>query len=278
VVIRNLIKLGAYVHARCFATEPADGVSVLMYHRVVGDLPLELDLPFEIFRLQMEWLSRSGVVIPYPDAVRQLVEGPASRGMRFVITFDDAYEDFHRLAYPVLREYGLPATLFVPTRFIDEPTYSPLSRQVAGMATKIRPMSWAQLRDVADDPLVTIGSHTHSHSDLVSLSEESITAEMSIASDRFRSELGFVPKHFAYPRGIWDARVLKAISPLCESACTTSGHIATSSNAPRYAIPRVPVRRSDGWMWFVERIYGRLNGEERIVRLAKRALGRNVGY
>ena len=110
------------------------------------------------------------------------------------------------------------------------------------------------------------------------ISEAEIADEMRIAAERFQQELGFVPQHFAYPRGIWDARVRDAIAPHCASACTTNGEIATPRNSTRYAIPRVPIRRSDGMRWFEDRVQGRLNGEEQLVRMAKRALGRNVGY
>lgn len=276
--MRDLIKRAAALHGRVFGGPPSDGVSVLMYYRVVGDLALELDLPFETFREQMAWLSERGGVVPYAEAVSLLVVGPPPTTMKYAITFDDAYEDFYTRALPVLREFRLPATLFVPTRFMDEPGHIPLSRKPADAEQKIRPMSWDQLREVAADPLITIGAHTHNHPELVSLSDAQIADEMRIAAERFQKELGFVPEHFAYPRGIWDARVRDAIAPHCASACTTNGQIATPRNSTRYAIPRVPIRRSDGMRWFEDRVQGRLNGEEQVVRMAKRALGRNVGY
>ena len=74
--MRNLIKHAAALHGRVFGGPPSDGVSVLMYHRVVGDLALELDLPFETFREQMAWLSRRGGVVPYAEAAIRLAVLP----------------------------------------------------------------------------------------------------------------------------------------------------------------------------------------------------------
>jgi peptidoglycan/xylan/chitin deacetylase (PgdA/CDA1 family) len=249
-----------------------------MYHRIVGDLALELDLPFSVFCEQMAWLSQLGGVVSYTEAISLLEIPTPPSEMKYVITFDDAYEDFYTHALPVLRELRLPATIFVPTRFIDEPEHIPLSRKPLDAKLKIRPMSWDQLREVAADPLITIGAHTHNHPELVTLSEAEIANEMRIAAGRFDKELGFVPVHFAYPRGIWDDRVRGACAPYCVSACTTNGNIATPRNSTRYAIPRVPIRRSDGMRWFEDRVQGRLSAEEQLIRMAKRALGRNVGY
>lgn len=276
--VRGVLKFAATVHARLLGKVPASGVSILMYHRVVGDLPLELDLSSDLFRQQMEWLARSGKVVTYDAALDALLEGRTGAGLKYVVTFDDAYEDFYTVAWPVLRELGLPAVLYVPTRFMDEPTRLPLSRVVEGAAERMRSMTWAQLREVAADPLITIGAHTHSHPDLVRLTDDEIAGEMRAAAGRFQTELGFVPQHFAYPRGIWDPRVRNAVAPYCASAVTTGGEVATPKNAERYALTRVPIRRSDGWRWFNDRVSGRLIGEERLVGFAKRLLGRPVPH
>jgi peptidoglycan/xylan/chitin deacetylase (PgdA/CDA1 family) len=36
-----------------------------------------------------------------------------------VVTVDDGYRDFYQVAYPVLREYGIPATVFLVSEFLD---------------------------------------------------------------------------------------------------------------------------------------------------------------
>jgi peptidoglycan/xylan/chitin deacetylase (PgdA/CDA1 family) len=41
-----------------------------------------------------------------------------------LLTFDDAYEDFEQHAWPILKRYGLPVTLFVPTAYPDAPERS----------------------------------------------------------------------------------------------------------------------------------------------------------
>ena len=103
------------------------GLRVLVYHRI--DDPLaEPDLdpglisatPQE-FRSQMQLLAeRYNVVSIHTVLAAQRGETSLPAGA-VLITFDDGYRDFAEHAWPVLREFNLPAVLFVPTAFPDQP-------------------------------------------------------------------------------------------------------------------------------------------------------------
>jgi peptidoglycan/xylan/chitin deacetylase (PgdA/CDA1 family) len=80
-------------------------VVVLNWHHVSG----------EDFRRQLGFLLTRHVVVRLSEAVA-CAAGEASspqRPHRIALTFDDAYESFLTGPYPVLREFGVPATLFV---------------------------------------------------------------------------------------------------------------------------------------------------------------------
>jgi peptidoglycan/xylan/chitin deacetylase (PgdA/CDA1 family) len=62
-------------------------------------------------------------------------------------------------------------------------------------------MSWDELREFADDPLVTIGAHTRGHYALAKLSEGEARAEMAESIARIEMELGRPCRHFSYPYG-----------------------------------------------------------------------------
>ena len=62
-------------------------------------------------------------------------------------------------------------------------------------------MTWDDLRQLAGDPLVTIGAHTVAHYALAGLSEDRARAEMKSGADRIAKELGIWPEHFSYPYG-----------------------------------------------------------------------------
>ena len=62
-------------------------------------------------------------------------------------------------------------------------------------------LGWSELRELASDPLVTIGAHTVSHPALSSLEEAQALDEMTRGRDRLVSELDIAVEHFAYPYG-----------------------------------------------------------------------------
>lgn len=62
-------------------------------------------------------------------------------------------------------------------------------------------MSWDELRAFADDPLVTIGAHTVTHSNLAKQSEETAAFELSASRARIEAALQRPVLHLAYPYG-----------------------------------------------------------------------------
>ena len=100
---------------------------ILAYHRVTKTNGKDtLDCPNisaspESFARQMDHVARHyrGVGMPEVlDAVRSNVPLPERS---VLITFDDAYADFAEIAWPILKQFRLPATLFVPTAYPDHP-------------------------------------------------------------------------------------------------------------------------------------------------------------
>lgn len=93
-------------------------VTVLMYHGVVADdcIVAEddwLQVRESDFREQMGFLSEHYEVLPLERAWESR-PGTSSKP-RAVITFDDGYANNYHVAYPILREFGLPATIFLVT-------------------------------------------------------------------------------------------------------------------------------------------------------------------
>ena len=102
------------------ASRHADRLFVLNYHRILARPdPLLGDEPtVETFRWQMQLLARRFNVLALPEALARLTAG--SLPPRAVcITFDDGYRSVHDLALPVLDEFGLPATVFVSTGYLE---------------------------------------------------------------------------------------------------------------------------------------------------------------
>lgn len=92
---------------------------ILYYHRVNDDRDPFFDaISTRVFENQMRYLARHYHVVSLAEIVRQL-DGGGTPEMLVGITFDDGYEDNYRNAFPILRRYNLPATIFLTTGCLD---------------------------------------------------------------------------------------------------------------------------------------------------------------
>jgi peptidoglycan/xylan/chitin deacetylase (PgdA/CDA1 family) len=93
---------------------------ILMYHRVLSRPdPLQPDVPhIALLAEQFRTLAGAFNVLPLHEAAALLQSGGLPPGAA-CITFDDGYRDNHDLALPLLREFGLPATVFVATGYLN---------------------------------------------------------------------------------------------------------------------------------------------------------------
>ncbi|MFC1895394.1 polysaccharide deacetylase family protein [Thermodesulfobacteriota bacterium] len=76
-------------------------------------------MPINLFRSQLAYLAKYHQVIPLQRLVDFYTKGDALPDNAVVITIDDGYRSAYTLAYPVLGEYQMPATLFIATDFVD---------------------------------------------------------------------------------------------------------------------------------------------------------------
>jgi peptidoglycan/xylan/chitin deacetylase (PgdA/CDA1 family) len=98
---------------------------VLAYHRVrevAGDFAFDRALVSaspDGFRSQMRHLRERFHPVSCREVVAALDGGPSLPRDAVLVTFDDGYDDNHAIAFPILRELGVPATFFVSTGHID---------------------------------------------------------------------------------------------------------------------------------------------------------------
>lgn len=102
-------------------------INILAYHRVAADIEAAehdayygLVVSTETFRKQCELLAATHEVMALEDAVEALPSRRADERPIGVITFDDGYKDNYNEAFPVLKELGLPATIFLPTGWVGK--------------------------------------------------------------------------------------------------------------------------------------------------------------
>ncbi|MEZ5168924.1 MAG: polysaccharide deacetylase family protein [Acidimicrobiales bacterium] len=239
---------------------PAEGLVVLIYHRVGGRTGVRVDLPGPVFREQMAWLEESGSVVSLDEAVEGLRRGVDLRG-RVAVTFDDGTADFHDDALPVLVEHRIPATLFVATAHVDEQLAFPDDG---------RPATWAALDDALSTGLVTIGSHTHTHALLDRLPEARIAEELDRSTDLIGARLGVAARHFAYPKALRPSAAAEAAVRARFESAAIAGTRANPAGADVHLLARTPVQTTDTARWFARKVRGGMGLEDDLRRVANR--------
>lgn len=76
-------------------------------------------MPAAVFARRLELIKRSGCqVLPLAEAVTRLYTNTLP-DRSVAITFDDGTQDFYRTAFPLLREYNFPVTVYLSTFYAD---------------------------------------------------------------------------------------------------------------------------------------------------------------
>jgi peptidoglycan/xylan/chitin deacetylase (PgdA/CDA1 family) len=177
-------------------------IPILTYHRFAEDCSSPLCMPTGIFKHQMSYLKENGYhVITAEDLLAFLEYRQGLPKKSVLITMDDGYRSVYKFAYPILKEYGFTATLFIYTSFVG----------VSKMA-----ITWDQLKEMKADGFV-IGSHTMYHSDLTKPKEGETEQEFiaRIEEELYGSKkiidkkLGQDTYFLAYPFGYYDQRAMQ---------------------------------------------------------------------
>jgi len=244
---------------------PTPGVVVLIYHRVGGGSGTEVDLPPEAFDEQMAWLAATGRVVSLDDAVVQLAAGDGGADDAvapdegpIVVTFDDGTTDLADMATPILVRHGVPATVYLATRFVDEGLDFP------GAGT---PLSWAAVRDMAATGLVTFGSHTHAHLLLDRLPPAEAVDELDRSKDLIEHHVGAPAHHFAYPKAVAaSAEVEPLVRARYRSAALGGNRPNPYRGTDVHRLSRTAVQVSDGAAYFLRKARGGMALEDSIRR------------
>ncbi len=241
---------------------------IFMLHNVHPDPPREFE-PNRILTITPDFLETvvrqvigEGFDVLSLDEVGVRLKDRDNKRPFACFTFDDGYRDNRDFAYPIMKRFKVPFTVYVPSEFPagnanlwwltledvirstsevsvqmqgDMITYAtstvaekdrafneiywwmrtiPEDRAravVDDLAASIRLdpserarellLNWDELREIAKDPLVTIGAHTRNHYALAKLPRDKAYLEMSESITTLEKKLGRPVRHFSYPYG-----------------------------------------------------------------------------
>ena len=230
-------------------TNIAEGpkILVLNYHQV-DNKHTSLAVPVDDFDAQMKFLVDSGCVTITPDELYAGLNGEIELPPRPVlITFDDGYIDNYVNAFPILKKYGLHATIFIIPAFTGQyPGY----------------MTWDQLKEMEAGG-ITIQSHTLTHPKLEELPDDEIRNELLNSKNVLEENLGHPIEFVAYPTGTYNLHIAGIAQELGYKGAFTIKYGIVDRGSNLFALERVPIFHTPTTMKdFYERIAWRQSFEE----------------
>ncbi|HEY1051687.1 MAG TPA: polysaccharide deacetylase family protein [Prosthecobacter sp.] len=199
-------------------------VSILGYHdfRERGGTPMLIAAPK--FREQMQAIKDSKIPVISLDDVMAWKRGEKNIPEEsIVITMDDGWEGVHTYAYPVLKEFGFPFTIYLYKKYVN----------IGG-----RSLSWTQIKEMMQHGC-TVGSHSVSHDNLkkkpknnspagIAEQQQWILNELKDSRDFLEQNLKIKCTSFAYPFGIFDDTIMETGLQIgYESLVTVNGQKVT---------------------------------------------------
>lgn len=123
--LRHLVG-GIYYSSRELLLRLQGKVSILTYHRVLSQKEIDIDFVQpgmyvleNIFENQLNFLKRYFQILSFDELLQLWNERRWDEKKRYcVVTFDDGWLDNYIYAFPLLKKYQVPATIFLPTGFI----------------------------------------------------------------------------------------------------------------------------------------------------------------
>lgn len=226
----------------------AFGYRILAYH-TIGEyaraLPAGIDTPPGQFTRQMEVLKRRWTVAPLAEIVAAVKQGRRLPRRTAAITFDDGYRDNFEIAYPVLRDFGFPATVFCVTDYLDGSW--PATDWGGSEKEMLQP---EDLREMVRNG-ITFGSHGASHQPFTSLSAADLEQELTRSREALAEITGAPAAFLSYPFGEFNLPVKAAVM----KAGYTAAFAVWTPEPDLFSLPRIPLHRRDRGLRFRLKIW-----------------------
>jgi len=264
MLVKHALKLAAaYASAAsAFLGSNSTGkrACIFNYHRVseLGCVDLAIDswnVSPKRFAIHARWLAQNAECVSLQTLPNRVQFMPGGRPL-VALTFDDGFANFRHYVLPSLERYGIPATLFVVTKFIGSVNPYPFDRwgqRNSGRAPLLswRPITWQELEECLKSGLVSIGSHSHTHPHAVECSHEQLLEEAVVSGDILRRGLGLEQgREYSYPYGLSrhgdvTCAYMHALRTADYRTAVTTNLGLVDAAADSLALPRVEVTGQD---------------------------------
>jgi len=219
-------------------------IPILTYHNFTKDEGSSYSINIIEFEKQMNYLATHNYsVISLSELLKGLKNGQLPP-KPVVITIDDGFKSTFTLAYPVLKKYNFPATLFIYTDFIERNSNS---------------LTWGEIKEMTENNL-EIGSHTLSHCNLLQYKENEnyenylarIKKEIFLSKEILEIKIGGKVKFFAYPYGVYSPTIINLVIQADYEGILNANIMNNTLNADPFSLNRQIIFGNNSFNSFIQ--------------------------
>lgn len=260
--MERIVNTVEQLYSRTYVEYKRYEMPIIMYHRVV-DSPDEVGVhgtyvTKELFKKHMQLLKDNGYrTVTFKElAEDHLLTKRFDKGNKFVVlTFDDGYEDNYRVMFPILKEFGAKAVIFL----LSESKYNEWDvNNPHNPEKRFDLMSEEQVKEMAAYG-VEFGAHTKTHPYLSSLPIEEAREQIVQCKQKLEQTYGQPFITFAYPYGDLNDEVKSEVrkAGFTFAVSTDSGEINVDSDL--FQIRRIGIFPRNSMLTFRRKISGYYN-------------------
>lgn len=228
--MKQLFKSGVLGVCRWFCPNLDDRASILMYHSI-GENNAFFTVRPEHFEEQMKYLKDSGFTLISLRGLIDKIKRQESIANHVVVTFDDGYKDFHEIAFPILKKYSIPATVFIPTGLVG--------RNFTTSQGLILPlMDMSEIDTLVASGLVECMPHGVTHEELPGLRFDKAAKEIEESRAFLTQHMPLPATVFAFPRGKYTPALYDYVRANGFSGAVTVREGLVSLQSDIFALPR----------------------------------------
>jgi len=196
------------------------------------------------FEWQMRFLKDNGYqVITLDDYVEGNRQGKKFNHKTVVITFDDGYVDNYTNAFPVLKKYHFPATIFLISDFVSRNS---------------NVLTWEEIKEMDHDG-ISFESHTRRHAYLPKQTPEQLKDEIITSKHDIEAHLGKPVYYMAYPCGGFNEKIKAVVALAGYKAALTTNRGTDRYDIDLYELSRIHINNWDNELTFMQKMSGFYN-------------------
>jgi len=211
------------------------GIPILLYHSL-DNSGSPISITPKMFKKQMEYLRDKGYrTINMVKFINSLYAEIDSTENMIILTFDDGFKSVYTTAFPILRDYGFTATVFLATNYIGRRC----EWETDDTIPDIPMLSWDEVREMSKYG-IEFGAHSCSHPHLTKLSINEARKEILNSKLEIETNIDQSIHLFCYPYGDFNDEI-KQIVKECGflGACNGVDFSLTHSKECLYGFKRI---------------------------------------